>query len=170
MSVRAEGVADCIASRARPCCNAHFERPRTPIAPAASSAMEASTVGSRASVQRKTSNLLGGLNRYSTGGQSTTGARSEATIMPDGEAIPPLPPTPGLETLRATIQKRLTTWGYLRRVHESRAHWMNTYLFGREELEHALSRSQIGGVYVSLCSRLVLRLSKFWAVHPALSV
>ena len=55
----------------------------------------------------------------------------------------------GIVDVRATLAKRQKTWSYLRRANEGQAHWFNTSLLQREDLDAALATGRIGGSCVS---------------------
>jgi hypothetical protein len=47
-----------------------------------------------------------------------------------------------LENLRYLLQKRITTFDFLKRVHQGKTHWFNTILLRREELDAAFETAK----------------------------
>ena len=146
----------------------------------------AASVSNRPSVRRKSSALLSTLSRSSSASAATAtlpSSSSSAVSLGDGSdsyvssdaLIPPVPPVPHSSTeCKSLVQKRMTTWSYLRRAHEGRVHWFNTILLPREDLDAAFTAGKIGGSYGMLMvplrvpsdvhvGRLGLRDSPFWA-------
>ncbi|KAL2073729.1 hypothetical protein VTL71DRAFT_11055 [Oculimacula yallundae] len=103
-----------------------FKPLREPKSAGADSFQKAITsAGTEHSIQSSNSNMLA---RPSTGYSSST------------NAIPPVSPSPTLETItyqhiQETSSKRISTLDYLRKAHEGRVYWFNTLLFNKPDLQ-----------------------------------
>lgn len=53
----------------------------------------------------------------------------------------------------AVLEKRRSTFKYLRRANEGSVHWFNTVLLSREDLDAALAVGKVGGQCASVCGR-----------------
>ena len=115
----------------------------------------------RPSVRRKSSAFLSNLSRSSTSTStnsilnissslpsttSTTSLLDDPSLNNSTNEVPPVPPIPSsTNDYKTLIQKRMTTWNYLKKAHEGRVHWFNTILLPREDLDLALGNGKLGG-------------------------
>lgn len=79
---------------------------------------------------------------------------SQSTVT---ATIPPSPSSASsYEVLNDLVQKRITTFAYLKRAHEGRVHWFNTVLITKDQLEkmydHAVMRKRSANFFMLGCS------------------
>lgn len=104
-------------------------------------------------MRRKSSNLLATLSRSGTFTDTEYDPSDSASLAPSvtsstltANSIPNLPSqslSAALESLRLLCQKRITTFGYLKKAHEGKVHYFDTVLLTRAELEAEFEHSKM---------------------------
>ncbi|KAM0753873.1 hypothetical protein T439DRAFT_310695 [Meredithblackwellia eburnea MCA 4105] len=96
---------------------------------------------------RRKSSAIKVLSRSNTFSSSTTGDETDPDANSTANhSVPNLPTgslSAALDNLRRTVQKRITTWAYLRSAHQGHVFWFNTVLLSKEELSLAFEHSKM---------------------------
>jgi hypothetical protein len=116
-------------------------------------------------VRRKSSNILGALSRSNTLSSSHLSADDDhpsfsSDLAPSVPNIPAQSLAAQLDSLRFTVNKRISTFAYLKRAHEGKLHWFNTILLGRDELDAVFDNAKMSRRYVLVSLTLVILSSR----------